>query len=392
MKIQARSLSLTDSQSLFAPYTRRQLTIKETSMSSNPHFYHPSELKLMLKQPQAPLTYHYKRHLGDENMTNYLTKAEFYKHKQKLDRKHAALESNISTHQQSLQHLQEHEDFTKKTLNQLRESYQQALENVQTEMTGIRQDNQHFYEVQTEANDKLRLELKQEYKDFVKDTKEDNKALKVELNLNFDKFKEGMESKYSEFKKEMKDEYAQFKKENKSDFTSFKSYMENQFTHFNNERKEEYERFKNDLEKKFEQTRNEMKDDFKYFRNEMKNDFEAHKNEMYQFKSEMKDEFNLLREDMNNFRKETKDDFDSLREEMNDFKKEMKADFDSLREEMNDFKKEIRSEINAFREEVNTKIDNLLKTLKQRENRMLVKFGLLFTAINIVVSIILHFI
>lgn len=392
MKIQARSPSLTASQSLFAPYTRRQPKIKETSMNSNPHFYHPSELKLMLKQPQAPLTYHYKRHLGDENMTNYLTKAEFYKHKQKLDRKHAALESNISTHQQSLQHLQEHEDFTKKTLNQLRESYQQALENVQTEMTGIRQDNQHFYEVQTEANDKLRLELKQEYKDFVKDTKEDNKALKVELNLNFDKFKEGMESKYSEFKKEMKDEYAQFKEENKSDFASFKSYMENQFTQFNNERKEEYERFKKDMEKKFEQTRNEMKDDFNYFRNERKNDFEAHKNEVYQFKSEMKDEFNLLREDMNDFRKEMKANFDSLREEMNDFKKEIKADFDSLREEMNDFKKEIRSEINAFREEVNTKIDNLLKTLKQRENRMLVKFGLLFTVINIIASIILHFI
>ena len=258
-------------------------------MSSNPHFYHPSELKLMLKQPQAPLSYHYKRHLGDENMTNYLTKAEFYKHKQKLDRKHAALESNISTYQRSLQRLQEHEDFTMKTLNQLQESQQHALEHVQSEMTGMRKDNQRFYEVQTEANDKLRRELKQDYKDFIKDTKEDTKTFKAELNLNFDKFKEGMESKYSEFKKEMKDEYAQFKKENKSDFTSFKSYMENQFTHFNNERKEEYERFKNDLEKKFEQTRNEMKDDFKYFRNEMKNDFEAHKNEMYQFKSEMKD-------------------------------------------------------------------------------------------------------
>lgn len=374
MKIQARSPSLTDSQSLFAPYTRRQPTIKETSMSSNPHFYQPSELKLTLKQPQAPLAYHYKRHLGDENMTNYLTKAEFYKHKQKLDRKHVALESNISTYQRSLQRLQEHEDFTMKTLNQLQESQQHALEHVQSEMTGMRKDNQRFYEVQTEANDKLRLELKQDYKDFIKDTKEDNKAFKAELNLNFDKFKEGIESKYSEFKKEMKDEYAQFKKENKSDFASFKSYMENQFTQFNNEREEEYERFKNDLEKQFEQTRNEMKEDFNYFRNEMKNDFEAHKNDMNQFKSEVKVEFNLLREDMNNFRKEMKDDYDSLREEMNDFKKE------------------ISSEINAFREEVNTKIDNLLKTLKQRENRMLVKFGLLFTAINIVVSIILHFI
>ena len=95
---------------------------------------------------------------------------------------------------------------------------------------------------------------------------------------------------------------------------------------------------------------------------------------------------------MNDFKKEMKADFDSLREEMNDFKKEIKADFDSLREEMNDFKKEIRSEINTFREEVNTKIDNLLKTLEQRENRMLVKFSLLFTVISIIASIILHFI